>query len=135
MATYYQGIEGTVKFNATGATAVEVTEVTAWTMNIKKEILTTTQYGDVSQRNVGGLIYASGSVDLLYTGNNNTFIEAINTSGDTGAALFELYLHEATNKRIVFNGIIDSASYGNNRDDVVTISCTFVSTGNITLEI
>jgi len=135
MTTYYQGIEGTVKFDAAGASASELTAVTAWSLDIKKEIYRTTQQGDISEKNVGGLISASGTIDLLYTGNNNSFIEAINTSGDTGTALFELYLHKATNKRIIFNGIIDSASYGNSRDDVVTISCTFVSTGNINLEI
>lgn len=135
MTTYYQGIEGTVKFDVAGGASTEVTEVTSWSVDIKKEIFNITRHGDTAQRNAGGLISASGSVDLLYTGDNNSFIEAINTSGDTGAAIFELYLHKATNKRIVFNGIIDSASYGTSRDDVVTINCTFVSTGNITLEI
>lgn len=135
MTTFYRGYEGVVKFSASGSGATKVTAVTAWDIQIKKEIIDITQHGDTAQRNAGGLISASGSIELLYTGDNNSFIEAINTSGDAGTALFELYLHEATNKRIIFNGIIDSASYGNNRDDVVTISCTFVTTGAINLEI
>jgi len=133
--TFYQGYEGVVKFNASGSSAAEVTAVTSWSIDIKKEIIDITRNGDTAKRLTGGLISASGTVELLYTGDNNSFIEAINTTEDTGAALFELYLHQSTNKRIIFNGIIDSASYGNNRDDVVAISCSFVTTGNITLEI
>lgn len=135
MTTFYQGYEGVVKFSSNGSSAAEITAVTSWTIDIEKEIIDITRHGDTAKRVTGGLISASGTVDLLYTGNNNSFIEAINTTEDAGVALFELYLHQSTNKRIVFNGIIDSASYGGNRDDIVTISCSFVATGNITLEI
>ena len=135
MITFYQGRDGVVKFNSTGGSAVKVTSVTAWTLDIQKEIFDITRHGDTAQRNVGGLISASGSVDLLYTGDNNSLIEAINTTEDDGSALFELYLNQSDNKRIIFNGIIESASYGASRDDVITISCNFVSTGSITLDL
>jgi hypothetical protein len=135
MTTYYQGYEGTVKFVSTGNVPVSVTAVTAWSIDITKQILERTAQGDTAQKNVGGLVSAQGSIDLLYDGNNNALIEAINTSADSGTALFELYLIQASNKKIVFNGIISGASYGASRDDVITISCSFVSTGTITLEI
>lgn len=133
--TYYQGYEGSVSFNSTGGAAAAVTQVVSWKLNIKKDIIETTKYGDLYTTHVGGLISGSGSLELIYTGNNNTLIEAINTSNDTGAALFELYLSSTQNKKISFNGIIDSADYGTSADDVQRISCSFVTTGAITTDL
>jgi len=95
----------------------------------------TTQINDTYSKKCGGLISGSGTVNLIYTGDNNTFIEAVNTSSDTGTALFELYLSQADTKRIVFNGIITNASYSAAVDDVSKMSCDFVTNGTITLDL
>jgi hypothetical protein len=133
--TFYNGYEGSVRFDSAGTSAAEVTAVTAWAITVTKEVLSSTRVGDTYEGRVGGLISASGSIDLLYTGDNNSLIEAINTPADTGTALFELYLHAGQNKKIRFAGLIESASYGASRDDVQTISCKFVASGPITLDL
>jgi hypothetical protein len=132
---FYHGYQGSVRFSATGTGAAEVTAVTAWSIAVSKETLSTTRVGDTYEKRAGGLISASGSIDLLYTGENNSLIEAVNTSGDTGIALFELYLSSSDSKKISFTGLITSANYGASRDDVQTISCEFVSSGSITLDL
>ena len=134
--TYYQGYEGAVRFNSTGGTTATVTQVVSWTLSIKKQIYETTTHGDTYVTNVGGLISGSGDLELIYTGNNNALIESINTTNDTGTALFELYLSPADNKKISFNGLIQSAQYGaSNGDDAQRISCSFVTTGPITTDL
>lgn len=133
ISTYYQGYEGFVKFNATGGTAAILTQVKSWTINVKKEILERTPVNEVYRQTAGGIISGSGSIELIYDGNNNDFIEAVNASNDLGNALFELYL--TSNKKIVFNGLIEQATYGSSPDDVQTISCSYVTNGQITLDL
>jgi hypothetical protein len=133
--TYYRGYQGLFKFNSTGGAAATVTQVSSWDISIKKEIIETTQQGDTHAKKVGGLISGSGNVELIYTGDNNTLIEAINATEDSGAGLFELYLSSTDMKKISFNGIIESADYGVSLDDVQRIRCGFVTTGPITLDL
>ena len=132
---YYYGYQGSVKFNSTGGTAATLVQVTDWNMSVEKQIHETTQSIDTYAKKRGGLISGSGTVNLIYTGDNNTFIEAVNTSSDAGTALFELYLSQADTKRIVFNGIITNASYSAAVDDVSKMSCDFVTNGTITLDL
>jgi hypothetical protein len=132
---YYYGYQGSVKFNSTGGAAATLVQVTDWSMSVEKQIHETTQITDTYSKKRGGLISGSGTVNLIYTGDNNTFIEAVNTASDTGVALFELYLSQADTKRIVFNGIITNASYSAAVDDVSKMSCDFVTNGTITLDL
>jgi len=132
---YYYGYQGSVKFNSTGGTAATLVQITDWSMSVEKQVYETTQINDTYSKKCGGLISGSGTVNLIYTGDNNTFIEAVNTSSDTGTALFELYLSQADTKRIVFNGIITNASYSAAVDDVSKMSCDFVTNGTITLDL
>ena len=104
-------------------------------MRVEKQVYETTQINDTYSKKAGGLISGSGTVNLIYTGDNTTFIEAVNTSSDAGTALFELYLSETDTKRIVFNGIITTASYSAAVDDVSKMSCDFVTNGTITLDL
>lgn len=133
--TYYRGFEGLFKFNSTGGAAATITQVTSWDITIKKDIIETTQHGDTYAKRVGGLVSGSGNVELIYTGNNVSLIEAIITSEDAGLGLFELYLSSVNAKKISFNGIIESADYGTSVDDVQKIRCSFVTTGAITLDL
>ena len=132
---YYYGYQGSVKFNSTGGAATTLVQITDWSMSVEKQVYETTQINDTYSKKCGGLISGSGTVNLIYTGDNNTFIEAVNTSSDTGTALFELYLSQADTKRIVFNGIITNASYSAAVDDVSKMSCDFVTNGTITLDL
>jgi len=132
---YYYGYQGSVKFNSAGGTATTLVKVTDWTIRVEKQIYETTQIDDTYSKKCGGLISGSGTVNLLYTGDNNSFIEAVNTSSDAGTALFELYLSETDTKRIVFNGIITTASYSATVDEIAKMSCDFVTNGTITLDL
>jgi hypothetical protein len=132
---YYYGYQGSVKFNSTGGTAATIVKVTEWTISVEKQIYETTQINDTYSKKCGGLISGSGTVNLIYTGDNNSFIEAVNTSSDAGQALFELYLSETDTKRIVFNGIITKASYSASVEDISKMSCDFVTNGTITLDL
>jgi hypothetical protein len=132
---YYYGYQGSVKFNSTGGAAATLVQITDWSMSVEKQVYETTQINDTYSKKCGGLISGSGTVNLIYTGDNNTFIEAVNTSSDAGTALFELYLSQADTKRIVFNGIITNASYSAAVDDVSKMSCDFVTNGTITLDL
>lgn len=134
-SNFYYGYEGSVRFNATGGTAVQATSVKSWSMTVRKEILDTTKAGDTARGTAGGLVSGSGSIELIYDGSNNDLIEAVNKNGDTGNALFELYLSSQTSKRITFNGIIEEASYGSASDEVQIISCSFVTNGTIALDL
>ena len=131
--TYYHGYQGSVKFHPTGGTAATVTQVTQWSMSVKKDIVTTTRVGDTYQKNAGTIISGSGTIEVLYDGTNTDLITAVNRINDPGDATFELYLDTEGDKKITFTGVIDSADYGSNADDVQRISCTFVTNGTITL--
>jgi hypothetical protein len=132
---YYYGYQGSVKFNSIGGAAVTVVKVTDWTISVEKQIYEVTQVNDLYSKKAGGLISGTGTVTLIYTGDNNSFIEAVNTSSDAGLALFELYLSEADTKRITFNGIITRATYSANKDEIATMSCDFATNGTITLDL
>jgi hypothetical protein len=132
---YYYGYQGSVKFNATGGSATSIAKVTDWTITIDKQVKDVTRVNETYIRQIGGIISGAGSLSLLYTGDNVALIEAINTPSDTGNALFELYLSETDSKRIVFNGLITKATYSANRDEIATVTCEFVTTGAITLDL
>jgi hypothetical protein len=133
--TYYTGIEGTVKFDAAGEAASEITAVRSWSIDIVKDTIKTTQVGGSSETYVGGLVSGSGKIGLIYTGNNNSFLTSVTDPYDYGNALFELYINKETNVRIVFKGLITSASYGSNPDEALIIDCSFITSGDITLEV
>jgi len=132
---YYQGYQGSVKFNATGGATDTIVNVTEWSINIEKQIIETTKINDTYAKKVGGLVSGSGSVKLIYTATDTSFIEAVNTSSDPGTALFELYVSQSEAKKISFNGLINSASYSAVRDDIQTMSCSFVTNGTITMDL
>jgi len=132
---YYYGYQGSVKFNSTGGAAATIVQVTDWTISVEKQIYEVTRVNDLYSKKAGGLISGTGTVNLIYTGDNNSFIEAVNTSSDAGLALFELYLSEVDTKRITFNGIITRATYSANKDEIATMSCDFATNGTITLDL
>jgi hypothetical protein len=133
--TVYQGYQGSVKFHASGGAVAAIAGVTAWSIGISKEIISTTNISDTYEKRVGGLVSGSGSVELLYTTESASLIAAVNTTEDPGTALFELYLDTDGGKKISFAGIIDSADYGSSTDDIQRVVCTFVTNGTITTSV
>lgn len=133
---FYKGHLGSVKFSKTGVSPAAIAQVTSWTMTIDKQIIECTPINETYTRSVGGIIKGSGSVSLVYSANSSAdFIKAVNTVSDTGIALFELYVNTTANKKISFNAIISKASYSANASDVATMSCDFITTGAITLDL
>lgn len=133
--TYYHGYQGSVRFHPTGGTVAAVTQVTQWSMSIKKDVVTTTRVGDMYEKTAGTTISGSGTIEVLYDGTNTNLITAVNRTNDPGNANFELYLDTTGNKKLTFAGVIDSAEYGSNADDVQRITCTFVTNGTITVSV
>ena len=133
---YYKGNQGLVKFDSAGVTASTVAQVTDWKMTVEKAMIDNTRIGDTHGKTVGGLIKGSGSITFVYsTSSAVSFVEAVGIVGDAGTALFELYISSTNSKRIVFNGLINKASYSANSQEIATMTCDFVTTSTITLDL
>ena len=132
-----KGDVGQVKFDDAGSSVNPVLGTRSWSMSITKDIQETTAQGDTFKQFVGGLIEGEGSAELVYddaaTGETATFIDGVLTTGDAGAAKFELFPDSSSaTKKISFNGIITSFEQSSTLGDVNTISITFKPTGTIT---
>jgi hypothetical protein len=139
---YYYGYQGSVKFKSPSNglldlrnSTTSIVNVTQWSLSIEKQIIETTNYTDLYAKKVGGIISGSGSLTLIYTATNSSFLTAINTNADPGTAYFELYISEADAKKITFNGVISKASFSATRDEVQTMSCEFVTNGAIAMNL
>ena len=64
---FFRGEEGAVLFDKAGSASTAVAGTTAWSLEITKDVLETTDHGDTSRTYTGGLVSATGSVDLQYT--------------------------------------------------------------------
>ena len=132
-----KGDVGQVKFDDAGSSVNPVLGTRSWSMSITKDIQETTVQGDTFKAFVGGLIEGEGSAELVYddsaTGETATFMDGALTTGDLGAAAFELFPDSSSaTKKISFNGIITSFEQNSSLGDVNTISITFKPTGTIT---
>ena len=132
-----KGDVGQVKFDDAGSSVNPVLGTRSWSMSITKDTQETTVQGDVFKSFVGGLIEGEGSAELVYddsaSGETATFVDVVLTTGDLGAAAFELFPDSSSaTKKISFNGIITSFEQSSSLGDVNTISITFKPTGTIT---
>ena len=136
MATI-RGEQGAVQFDAAGSSNATVVGTRSWSLTITKETLDTTQHGDTARSYIGSLISGSGTVELVYdpdaTG-QAAFIEDVLTASDASDATFELFTTGTTSgsDSISFAGIITDAEIGSAVGDLVTVSCNFVTSGDIT---
>ena len=132
-----RGEEGSVQFDAAGATLATIVGTRSWTLNITKDTLDVTDHGDTFRAFVGSLVSGSGTVELVYdpdaTG-QAAFIEDIVNTGDTADALFELFTTGSTTETdsVKFNGIITSMDIASTVGDLVVATCNFVTSGTIT---
>jgi hypothetical protein len=136
MATI-RGEQGAVQFDAAGSSNATVVGTRSWSLSITKETLDTTKHGDTARSYIGSLISGSGTVELVYdpdaTG-QAAFIEDVLTASDASDATFELFTTGTTSgsDSISFAGIITDAEIGSAIGDLVTVSCNFVTSGDIT---
>ena len=136
---FYRGEEGSVNFkNGSGSTEA-VVSTRNWSLTVNKEILECTDHGDTSRAYVGGLISATGSVELLYTAadSNETanLIDDVIVTEDAGDAQFELFLDTSGSKKVSFSGIVTSADMGAAIGDLEVLTVNFTANGAITLAI
>ena len=136
---FYRGEEGSVNFkNGSGSTEA-VVSTRNWSLTVNKEILECTDHGDTSRAYVGGLISASGSVELLYTAadSNETanLIDDVIVTEDAGDAQFELFLDTSGSKKVSFSGIVTSADMGAAIGDLEVLTVNFTANGAITFAI
>ena len=138
---FFRGEEGAVLFDKAGSASTAVAGTTAWSLEITKDVLETTDHGDTSRTYTGGLVSATGSVDLQYTQEAasaksaeliNDILAAPSTEAESANAQFKLYLDTSGTKGFTFDAIITSASFGTTVGDLTTVSCSFQTCGTIT---
>ena len=133
---FFRGEEGSVKFKNGSGTTEAIVSTRNWSLTVNKEILECTDHGDTSRAYVGGLISATGSVELLYTAadSNETanLIDDVIVTEDAGDAQFELFLDTSGSKKLSFNGIVTSTDFGAAVGDLETITVNFTANGAIT---
>ena len=138
---FFRGEEGSVLFDKTGSSAAAVAGTTSWTLDITKDVLEITDHGDDFRTYTGGLISATGTVELQYTQEAassksseliNDILVASDTEAESANAQFKLYLDTSGTKGFTFDAIITSASFGTTVGDLTTVSCSFQTCGTIT---
>lgn len=136
---FFRGEEGSVNFkNGSGSTEA-IVSTRNWSLTVNKEILECTDHGDTSRAYVGGLISATGSVELLYTaadGNETAnLIDDVIVTEDAGDAQFELFLDTSGTKKVSFSGIVTSADMGAAVGDLEVLTVNFTANGAVTFAI
>ena len=132
-----RGEEGSVQFDAAGATNATIVGTRSWTLNITKDTLDVTDHGDTFRSFVGSLISGSGTVELVYSNEEASqadFIEDVVTTADPADATFELFTTGTTtgSDSLSFAGIITSMDISSTVGDLVVATCNFVTSGAIT---
>ena len=136
---FFRGEEGSVNFkNGSGSTEA-IVSTRNWSLTVNKELLECTDHGDTSRAYVGGLISATGSVELLYTaadGNETAnLIDDVIVTEDAGDAQFELFLDTSGTKKVTFSGIVTSADMGAAVGDLEVLTVNFTANGALTFAI
>ena len=141
---FFRGEEGSVLFDKAGSSATAVAGTTSWTLDITKDVLEITDHGDDFRTYTGGLISATGTVDLQYTQEAasaksaeliNDILVPSDTEAESANAQFKLYLDTSGTKGFTFDAIITSASFGTTVGDLTTVSCSFQTCGQITADL
>jgi len=136
MATI-RGEQGSVQFDAAGATNATIVGTRSWSLTTTKETLDTSVHGDTFRSFVGSMISGSGTVELVYdpdaTGQAG-FLEDVLTTADPADATFELFTTGSVSgtDSISFAGIITDMEISSNVGELVVVSCSFITSGTIT---
>ena len=138
---FYRGTEGSVKFDDAGTNAAAIASTTGWTLNVVKETVDTTLIGDRTgyKGTEGGIISGTGTVKVLYTATSGdetqAFLKRVNTTGNTGNSLFELYTDTSGSKKISFKGVVTGSRINLDLDNLIQIDMDFATNGAITYAI
>ena len=136
MATI-RGEQGAVQFDAAGSSNATIVGTRSWSLTTTKETLDTSKHGDTFRSFVGSMISGSGTVELVYdpdaTGQAG-FLEDVLTTADPADATFELFTTgtSAATDSVSFAGIITDMEISSTVGDLVVVSCSFVTSGQIT---
>ena len=136
MATI-RGESGSVEFETGSGTLATVVGTRSWSLTTTKETLDTSVHGNNFRQFVGSMISGSGTVELVYdpdaTG-QAAFIEDVMKTGDQADASFELFTTGDTNgtDSVAFGGIITDMEISSTVGELVTVSCSFITSGTIT---
>mgnify|MGYP003143987269 CR=1 FL=1 len=139
MATI-RGEQGAVQFDAAGSSNATIVGTRSWSLTTTKETLDTTKQGDTFRSFIGSMISGSGTVELVYdpdaTG-QAAFLEDVINAADTADATFELFTTgtSAGTDSASFAGIITDMEVTSTVGELVTVSCSFITSGAITLNL
>jgi hypothetical protein len=135
-----RGEQGAVQFDAAGSSNATIVGTRNWSLTTTKETLDVTDHGDTFRAFVGSLISGSGTVELVYdpdaTG-QAAFLEDVITAADTADATFELFTTGTTSgsDSVSFAGIISDMEITSTVGELVVVSCSFVTSGAITMNL
>jgi len=136
MATI-RGESGSVQFETGSGSLATVVGTRSWSLTTTKETLDTTVHGNTFRQFVGSMISGSGTVELVYdpdaTG-QASFIEDVIKTGDTADASFELFTTGSSTgaDSVSFGGIVTDMEISSTVGELVTVSCSFITSGTIT---
>ena len=136
MATL-RGEQGSVEFETGSGTLATVVGTRSWSLTITKETYETTDHGDTFRNYIGGLISGSGTIEIVYdpdATNQPEIIEDVVKANDAVDATFELFTTGNTNgtDSVSFAGIITDMEITSTVGELVTATCSFVTSGAIT---
>ena len=136
MATI-RGEAGSVQFDAAGSSNATIVGTRSWSLTTTKETLDTSAHGSTFRSFVGSMVSGSGTVELVYdpdaTG-QAAFLEDVITAADPADATFELFTTGSSSgsDSVSFAGIITDMEISSTVGELVTVSCSFQTSGTIT---
>jgi len=136
MATI-RGESGSVQFETGSGSLAAVVGTRSWSLTTTKETLDTSVHGNTFRQFVGSMISGSGTVELVYdpdaTG-QAAFIEDVVKTGDAADASFELFTTGSSSgsDSVAFGGIITDMEISSTVGELVTVSCSYITSGTIT---
>ena len=136
MATI-RGESGSVQFETGSGSLATVVGTRSWSLTTTKETLDTSVHGNTFRQFVGSMVSGSGTVELVYdpdaTG-QAAFIEDVIKTGDAADASFELFTTGSSSgtDSVAFGGIITDMEISSTVGELVTVSCSYITSGTIT---
>lgn len=136
MATL-RGEQGTVQFETGSGTLATVVGTRSWSFSATKETYDVTAHGATSRSFIGGLTSGSGTIEIVYdpdATNQPELIEDVFKASDSVDATFELFTTgtTTTTDSLKFSGIVTDMEITSTVGELVTASCNFITSGNVT---
>ncbi len=131
-----RGEQGQVQFETGSGSLAQVVGTRSWSFSATKEPYDTTAHGATSRTFIGGLISATGTVELVYdpdASNQPELIEDVFKVNDQVDANFELFTtgSTTTTDSLKFAGILTTMDITSTVGELVVVSCDFQTSGDI----